>query len=126
VEDFSHNILRTKCIVQLLSASLDIIFYYNFYIKVVIKTSDIKKSKRTKLERTAMITLKKKERGKQKDEKRKKKISGRSRPRHHKRKEKPLFGSIAENSISARLRDWILVLVFCIVCARGPACGAAN
>jgi len=64
--------------VQLLSASLDITFYYNFYIKVVMKTSDIKKSKRTKLERTAMITLKKKERRKQKDEKRKK-ISGRLR-----------------------------------------------
>ena len=76
MEDFSHNILRTKCIVQLLSASLDITFYYNFYIKVVMKTSNIKKGKRTKLERTAMITLTKKERGKQKDEKRKKYLDG--------------------------------------------------
>ena len=78
MEDFSHNILRTKCIVQLLSASLDITFYYNFYIKVVRKTSNIKKGKRTKLKRTAMIILKKRK-GENKKMKREKKISGRSR-----------------------------------------------
>ena len=80
-----------------------------------------------------MITLKKRK-GENKKMKREKKIGtvtsltwvGATAARHHKRKEKPLFGSIAENSISARLRDWILVLVFCIVCARGPACGAAD
>ena len=104
MEDFSHNILRTKCIMQLLSASLDITFYYNFYIKVVIKTSDIKKSKRTKLERTAMITLKKRKvENKKMKRERKKYLDGHVThlgARHHKRKEKPLLDRLLRTQLA--------------------------